>query len=309
MKKFLLIFLVTMLASAGSLKSQNYYPFPTDLANWNQYYWWNGAPTGQWGVNYQYIMEGDTVLGGKSYNKLYYKATDSPSASVFIGGLREDSLRQIYFFPDSSLQETGSPGTLTDYTTEHLLYTFNNLHAGDTLQIHQGVALIKVIAIDSVMIGTSYRKRYEIQNSNLLFYPEYWIEGIGSTKDLLSPFLYEFEWNLFTLCFSDTATYYINSPTGADSCHWDMTGLNEYNDEKIKIIAFPNPFRDFINIEVEDQTSSAAEVTICDMTGRTMLFTILQPNETIDLRNLSAGAYLLKIRSDQQTGTSILIKE
>jgi|GEM_PF-1621707 len=309
MKKFLLIFLVSMLACTGSLKSQTYQPFPTDFANWNQYYWWNGSPTDQWGVNYQYIMDGDTMLGGKSYNKLYYKVTDTPTASVFIGGLREDSLRQIYFFPDSSFQETGSPSTLTDYTTEHLLYTFNNLHAGDTLPIHQGVALIKVVAIDSVLIGSTYRKRYEIQNSNLLFLPEYWIEGIGSTKDLLSPFLYEFEWKLFTLCFSDTTTYYINSPTGADSCHWDMTGLNEYNDGKIKIDVFPNPFRDYINIEIADQTPGAAEVTICDMAGRTILVTMLQQNESIDLRSFPAGAYLLKIRSDQQSGTSILIKE
>jgi len=307
MKKFLLIFLVSMLACTGSLKSQTYQPFPTDFANWNQYYWWNGAPTGQWGVNYQYIMDGDTVLGGKSYNKLYYKVTDTPTASVFIGGLREDSLRQIYFFPDSAFQETGSPSTLTDYTTEHLLYTFNNLHAGDTLPIHQGVALIKVVAIDSVLIGSTYRKRYEIQNSNLLFLPEYWIEGIGSTKDLLSPFLYEFEWKLFTLCFSDTATYYINSPTGADSCHWDMTGLNDtFHSLSFKV--FPSPCHDYICIET-DLYSQNPVITIRNMRGQIVITTVNnQKTEIIDVSSLPAGEYYIEIRNNNKMAANRFIK-
>jgi len=307
MNKQFTIFLLLLIASAGSLKSQPYQPFPTDAANWNQYYWWNGAPTGQWGVNYQYIMDGDTMLGGKSYNKLYYKVTDSPSASVFIGGLREDSLRQIYFFPDSAFQETGAPGTLTNYSTEQLLYTFNNLHAGDTLPIHQGVAQIKVLAIDSVLIGTTYRKRYEIQNSNLLFYPEYWIEGIGSTKDLLSPFLYEFEWKLFTLCFSDTATYYINSPTGADSCHWDMTGLYE-TISPVPLKVFPSPCQNYICTETSQHWENSV-ITVKNMLGQiVMIINDIQTTEIIDVSLLPAGEYYIEIRNNNKTAANRFIK-
>lgn len=307
MKKISVILILLLVAGSGTLKSQNYFAFPTNNAIWNQFYWWNGAPVDQWGYNYQYIMDGDTMLGGKSYNKIYYKETDYPTSRVFIGGLREDSLRQIFFFPDSSFQGTGSPTTLTDYSTEQLLYTFNNLHTGDTLPIHQGVALIKVVAIDSVLIGTTYRKRYEIQNSNLLFLPEYWIEGIGSTKDLLSPFMYEFEWELFNLCFSDTATYYINSPTGADSCHWDITGLNEtFHSSPLKV--FPSPCHNYICVDTNPYSQNSV-ITIKNLLGQTVIvLNNIQTTEIIDVSSLPPGEYYIEVRNNNKTAVNRFIK-
>ncbi|KAF5046146.1 Ycf48-like protein [anaerobic digester metagenome] len=85
-------------------------------------------------------------------------------------------------------------------------------------------------------------------------------------------------------------------------------GTDEFS-KPLLFSVYPNPATDFLNIELAENAVSSTEVTICDMAGRTILFTTLQKNESIDLRSFSAGAYLLKIKSDQQTGTSILIKE
>jgi len=85
-------------------------------------------------------------------------------------------------------------------------------------------------------------------------------------------------------------------------------GTDEFS-EPLIFSVYPNPVTDYLNIEIAYYTGSVAEITICDMVGRAILHTTLQQNESIDLRNLPAGAYLLKVRSDQQTGTSIVIKE
>jgi len=187
----------------NNLNCQTYFPFPSDSAQWNCLFWhqWSASDINL--VNSSYILEGDTNLNGKSYKKVYYTETDNPDYNYeYIGGLRENDTKDIYFFPGSENLSSPGPISFPNDTSEQLLYTFNNLDSGMVLPINNGFTEITVIGIDSVLLGNSYRKRYKIQQEGLFDY-DYWIEGIGSIKDLFIPFTYEFEWQYYTLCFTN----------------------------------------------------------------------------------------------------------
>ncbi len=273
--------------------SQNYVSFPTESAHWNCLFWHQWEPDYYYLTNYQYLQQGDTLLKGTNYKKIYLKQVDLQEQAIYIGGLREDSEKQIFFFPASTTISTPGPHSFPNDTTEHLLYTFNNLSIGMVLPINSEQVTIKVMGIDSVFMGNEFRKRYEIQDS-VMFGPEFWIEGIGSTKDLLSPFTYEFEWQYFTLCYGDINTYYINSPNGNDSCHYSTyTGIEEYEHNKIKV--FPNPASDFLRIETPF-VGMTINANIYSIQGQLLLRQEFVAQQTeLDISRLNSGIYYLQI--------------
>jgi len=243
MKRRIIIIIALISLKLPFAFSQQYYAFPTNTAHWNTLLWFNNGSV-EWVNNYQYIMQGDTVLKGETYSKIYLKY-DNSSLTQYIGGLREDTIKNIHFFPKSNCSPAIKPPGFPSDTAECLLYTFNNLDSGTVVPINTANASITVVGVDSVLVGNKFHKRYKIQNSNMTFPPEYWIEGVGSTKDLFSPYSQETDWRLYTLCFADTATYYIHAPNGVDSCHYSLNlALNEYSLQKIKV--YPNPATDII---------------------------------------------------------------
>lgn len=288
-----------------SVRSQDYYPFPTDNTKWNCLFWHQWSPNDINLTNSQYLLQGDTILKSKTYSKVYSKQTDVSSDLQYLGGLREDLSRNIYFFPSSS---TMGNFNFQQDTSESLLYTFNNLEIGMILPINQGNATIKVNGIDSVLLGSHYRKRYEIQNSNLLFYPEFWIEGIGSTKDLLSPFTYEFEWKYYTLCFEDTVAYYINTPDGTDSCHYSLSiGIPENRNTELSIS--PNPAGNYINIQTTLQ-GKTAWLTFYNSQGRLVQKMIVNADKsTMDISQLAPGIYFVRLQNHNKTISCTILKE
>ena len=275
MKKLLTIIIGLFLIN--NLNGQAYIPFPTDSAEWNCLFWNQWSPNDIVLSNSSYIMAGDTTINRISYNKIYYLDTDNPSSPPpeYIGGLREDSFKNIYFFPNSMNLPTPGPISFPNDTSEHLLYTFNKLEPGMVLPIDTGFTKITVISIDSVLLGNKYRKRYKIQQEGLLC-SDYWIEGIGSIKDLLIPFTHEFEWVYYTLCFTDTTTYYINSPNGQDSCHYQIpVGLPEAIKNGIRL--YPNPTSKTLFIKSTMKEKSGL-IKIYNSTGKLIITLFPQLN-------------------------------
>jgi len=302
MKKFLLliVFGVTLQLS----HSQTYVAFPTDTASWNCLFWWNGSPNpaDQWVQNYNFKMNGDTILKGNSYKKIYYNF----NGSHYCGGLREDNLKQIFFFPFSTNFSIGATSyTFPNDTCEQLLYTFNNLIDGQILPINTGSTTIQVGSSDSILIGTKYHKRYEIYSSNLTY--DYWIEGIGSTKNLLSSYTYEFEWFLYTLCYEDSITHFISSPNGEDSCHYTLTtGINDEELLSNYLSIYPNPTTENLTLEIPQK----AVIEILNIEGQIIkLVSDADTQTTIDLKNFSRGVYVIKAKTDKGIVTKKFIKE
>lgn len=292
----------------NNLSSQTYSSFPTDTAEWNCLFWHQWSANDFYLYNSSYLLEGDTNLNGISYKKVYYTETDIPDYNPeYIGGLRENDTKEIYFFPVSEDLLTLGPISFPNDTAEHLLYTFNNLETGMILPINEGKTMISVVGTDSVLMGNSYHKRYTINQQGLFGY-DYWIEGIGSVKDLLVPFSYEFEWEYFTLCFTDTITYYINAPNGADSCHFSLpVGLNEL--EKDVFSVFPNPASNKIHIRKFNSEHNVS-LRIYNASGQVVLQRkVLKSGDEIDIENLHQGVYFVEITLADRKQYTKLIKE
>ncbi|MBS1534533.1 MAG: T9SS type A sorting domain-containing protein [Bacteroidetes bacterium] len=73
---------------------------------------------------------------------------------------------------------------------------------------------------------------------------------------------------------------------------------------------FPNPAQDEINIHFKENQSQMIAQMI-DMQGRIVLHESFQNNQhfTLDIKNLPAGMYLLKIQTDKQTFTQKIIHQ
>jgi hypothetical protein len=290
--------------------AQSYHPFPTGNASWNNLTWaqWGPSPEQIHLINSQYIMEGDTLIEGKEYQKIFMASVDlGMFEPLYIGGLREDQDKNIYFFPYDIGLPTYSPSVFPTDTAETLLYTFNNLQVGMTLPINQGMTELTVLSIDSVLIGNSYRKRYEIVQNGTLFGPNYWIEGIGCIKDLFMPFTYEFEWALYTLCFTDTATYHLSYPWGAeDSCHYALpTGLIDPLDATVRLS--PNPCYEFVNLE-QSGLMLPARVQLINMQGQIRLEDDVNSlMHRLDVSHVPPGIYELLFYSEDRISRSKLL--
>ena len=289
---------------------QKYYPFPKDNAQWNNFTWaqWGPDPAESAIVNSKYILEGDTIIKGLEYSKVYYQS-DYDKAKQYICGLREDTNKNVYVYSEMMHLPNYCGSSFPSDTSESLLYTFNNLEPGMALPINQGKTTIQVIEIDSVMVGCDYRKRYKIQEEGLFAY-DYWIEGIGSTKDLFAPYSYEFEWTLYALCFTDSTTYHLNWPwwSSQDSCHISLPyGIEEI--QQPDFIVHPNPTSNFIFVDVP---STVLPVTchVLNIQGQ-LLFTELlsDTNQKLDVTDLKSGVYLVWIESSNKRVFRRFVKE
>lgn len=304
MKKALIIIVAIILSQ--NINGQNYNPFPTDTANWDCLMWHQWSPSDIILTNTEYTLQGDTSLNGISYNKVYYTETDIQSiTAIYIGGIREDSIKNIYFFPNSVNLPTIGHISFPNDTSEHLLYTFDSLYIGKSLPINVGNTTIMVSDMDSVLIGSNYRKRYKIMNSNLLG-ADYWIEGIGSIKDLLIPYSYEHEWQYYTLCFSDTTTYHINAPNGADSCHYSIPlGLSEIKTNKP--VVYPNPASESLLIDVGNKNGI---INIYNSQGQIVIKDIeVESKIKIEVDKLKPGLYIIELYSNKEKVYTKFIKK
>jgi hypothetical protein len=283
---FLLSYLLAL--SVLSL-SQPYIPFPDIPASWNML---SGYIPNLTVSTSQFRQDGDTMLNERHYNKLYLGSPLNQSSQTYVGGIREDILKRIFFLPVNPW-----PTYLTLYHfsggySEQLMYTFDNLNVGMQLPINTGFTTITVWGIDSIMIGDTYRKSYLLMNPMLCGF-DTWIEGIGSNKDLLSPFRRDGEFTSYMLCYEDTVLYHLYT-NGYTECYYGSNvGITNLNSSEISV--FPNPASDYIKLDITDE-SIPAELFIYDFQGvLKQKLTLFDVNNKIDIRTLGAGFHILKI--------------
>jgi hypothetical protein len=252
------------------------------------------------------MQDGDTMLNEKGYHKLYFQEVDQPATRIFIGGLREDLLKRIYFLP-------ADPWPLSPYqyhfsggSSEQLLYTFDDLSVGMHVPINTGYTDITVFLIDSLLIGDTYRKSYLMDNPRLVGFDR-WTEGIGSHKELLSPFLREFENMYYTLCYEDTVLYHIGVYQGFSACNYSSSiSIPELISSNFSI--YPNPACNTICFQSCDKFLPA-EVAIYDLQGgiRKKMIRSSQ-NPCIDISGLTNGIYMVRIMSAKGIQLKRLLK-
>lgn len=180
MKRTLLIAMGLLLFS--SLQAQEYVPFVEEGKAWNFVY---TALDGYWkpkySIHYSYVLEGDTIIGGESWKKLYYEAdrtyTEELPVKELYGAMREEG-GKVFFYSKSQ----DMSGILFDFTlsigdkspTDDVaddLYSPFFLPNGE-LQEREP------INFESGLNTTIYRFKYEDvfwerTNENI------WVEGVG----------------------------------------------------------------------------------------------------------------------------------
>jgi hypothetical protein len=183
MMRKLFVLITLIIGTHASLFSQEYeyVPFPDSAAIWSEVFYWPHREWEEGEVTYErFALTGeDTVLNDKIYKKLYlfYDTVFKIDVTECIGGIREDSLKRIYY----AGKRIHSLKPLIDFD-EVILYDFS-LKVGDTIMVDSmynvdGYTVVE--SIDTVQIGNTLRKRFSFDYA----IPQ-WIEGIGCRSGLL----------------------------------------------------------------------------------------------------------------------------
>lgn len=201
---------------------------------------------------FSYTMNGDTSINGETYHRIYmpYRQEVLTGGGCcvnyfrnpgYCGAIRQEIINKKVWYvnPDS--------------TTEQLLYNFN-AGIGDTVSFRTNSNLWcnnfqdTILSIDSILIGTNYRKRWHLLGSESI------IEGIGSTRGLLETGCEYVNFAMGLNCFSqDGVTLFPNSTT---TCNVILS-MNDLSENSISFSLFPNPFHAMsrVNLNSEFQTT------------------------------------------------------
>jgi hypothetical protein len=307
-----LIRLLVVVCYAKICCAQVYQPFPTDSSNWRQASaTWFLPVYEQW--DYNYFFQGDTVLSGQTYHKIYrtgtyaYYTVTMPfmihtltmgpylTTDTYVGGIKEDGAKKIYFYPDTAT-----------VSSEQLLYDFN-LTVGDTLPVDYNnnsyaLGANVVSSIDSVLLGTNYHKRFNISMPSAPNYVSL-IEGVGSTFGLLEMLVPTFESASRLHCFTREGALLYKDSVAINAQVYTITtcalpspvGINVYlNETQISLV--PNPTSGIVNIKTS--FSEKVQIEIYDLFGN-RIYQLEQQGMafTIDLSHHPKGVYFLKVQS------------
>lgn len=253
--------------------------------------------------DHRLFFNGDTVIGLNIYKKIFASGCthlvtsggcESYYSNVYQGALRQDtSLRKVFFVFPLSFVDT-------------LLYDFN-LSIGDTLPITfiNYSPDVFITSIDSVLMGSDYRKRFMLSIQRDWGVYGSLIEGIGSTYGLLNPMIPWFEAGSYLRCFTLNNQTLYQDP--AWSCIIDV-GINEAaNNNSVNIS--PNPAQNSITI-TNNQTKELS-LTIFSSIGEVVIRTALMKDAaiTVNLSTLPSGIYLVKAQSDKNFAVRKFVKQ
>lgn len=260
--------------------AQQYIPVLKDNCKWNEFYKFEAA----W--NYSVTVSGDSLVNGTVYKKVYI---DPSYYMLALNLLREDTVLKRIYRKD------------TWGSNETLLYDFN-LSVGDTFEV-EGInhILLSVtdsipeycITSDSVTCSINPRRVYKFTSPSI-YYPVYWIEGLGSLAGLLYPGASWCGDNKILCHFDQNGTWdYYHKTYEVGPCDGYVSISNIENNLEIAI--YPNPIN---NSEVYIYGNNISKATIIDAFGRTVREVPLVsiPINRIDFVSPD-GVYFIKVYS------------
>ena len=239
-------------------------------------------------TNFIDYIQGETTINGLQYFKIfrsgYYYQIPDPTQTY-------------YYFNDfhGYLREANNKWYTLLGNQDTLLYDFT-LQVGDTVKsafTYTDGELILINAIDSVMVGTVYKKRFHL-NFQTGGGTEYIIEGIGATSGLFEN-MYFFEWFSDLLCFAVNGQSVWGLPTA--DCELNV-GLNDAQSIVQNCSVYPNPAEDKITVTFPGKFRGAS-LSILDPIGRVVFHQvdIMTEQVTIPVTTFSSGIYLVRIEN------------
>jgi hypothetical protein len=270
------------------------YPIPADGAVWLDTEFDDISVMGN-SFTQQYEPSGDTIINSIQYTKIRrtgwanYYLIGPCSFNIgrgltndYKGAIRTDKNEQVYFIYNGD-------------TTENLIYDFS-VTTGDSVLMdgfyQQYYAHIE--NIDSILIGSDYRKRVTLKG--IFYLDDQWIEGIGSIYGLFATSDRNWEFTSYELtCFKENnIILYKASDSECDRCNIVTSTDDPYNYLYINI--YPNPIIDKSQI-VYPEEIRILKLIVYDLTGRIVYSSTAHDLESIfiDRENLSQGVLLLEL--------------
>lgn len=291
MKKLVLLTACVAVITSAKAQSNVYYPFADTNATWNVT--WSSANTCfpanfTSTVNYSYTANGFVLYGAKTYIQILRNQISSnnsncnysfPYASSIL--IRNDvANKKVYIQDPSTLQDT-------------VLYDFNLL-VGDTVpnwytnqRSANGTPFI-IQSIDSVLIGSTYRKKFNLNNA----FPLFFIEGIGSSNGLFEDFLI-FEESTVLNCYTNDTVVYGICP---------VVGLNTKITQASTLSIHPSvtSTETIVNYTLPSTTSSAY-LELYDITGvliKSYALSINTKSYLLNLQGMANGVKLVVLKTN-----------
>ena len=248
------------------------------------------------------MTDNDTTIDDIVYKKLYDFSENEFDTTFYrnaYSGIREDSLKRVYFRNFSQNQE-------------YLLYDFS-LSKGDTFSMYSYYNcnnyqdyVFQIYDIDTIVYEGIPRRLlkigYAFEDTLAPTYPNYlcfWIEGIGNIEGLL-----------FSSCGHITSVHiygslrcYIHNGTllyhkysnGINDCITPIMGIEDVLHDN-SITLYPNPSNREINISSENIINS---VEIFNSLGQRLYQEKINSNEkTIDISSFVNGVYILGVNTE-----------
>jgi hypothetical protein len=248
-----------------------------------------------------YGFQGDTIINSEQWFKLYSTTDSLFQSNLFYRGLLREENNKVFYLD-----------TLNQLDT---LYDFS-LNVGDTVLFDlygMSPEWLHVINVDSIQINGQYYKRLKFEEPSISAFDwldEEWIEGIGSKHGLLFP--------AFPVKFSEeipdsmllTCTYSDNQQIWQHpsylNCYVNIVlSVNDIEYSYFNI--YPNPFSN--HVIIENNKNREYVLTILNNSGQIIRHEQIESNtQTIDLSELKAGLYLLRVNDGELIKTMKIIK-
>jgi hypothetical protein len=247
---------------------------------------------------YKYFIDGDSIIGIRTYFKLYKTGIlflDSPFRieHKYIGAIRDSADK--YFFIKK------------DDASEALLYDFS-LNIGDSVYVKDYGMKYPIDIMDTLENG---RKRFILNiitvncgSANTI------IEGIGWLGGLLegnSCSGHPGVRGSYLVCYSeDGETVYTTDHTRCGDpvlCSTDITSdKHQVIFKKPEIIILPDGF---LRVNISDLTGGLYDLEIYNIMGVKIYHHKSKLNELINIREWESGTYILRVRIEDQSFTSL----
>jgi len=291
MNKLLLFTLTTIVLSAKAQTSV-YHPFPESNAVWNYHFTVAGVncQDGYTDKYYSLTISGDTLINSQTYHKLTTPFIQSVATGTctgpvigYQGAIRQDIMnKKVFYVPPSNI-------------TEQLLYDFN-MQVGDSVKgFTESLTYPDIVqSIDSVLVGNSYRKRWNINS----MYQIRFIEGIGSTYGLIkySPCNAIDLPDYSLTCFSQNGVPLYPSET--TNCEL-ITGVRNIFSNEIASMIFPNPFHSSATLELNNDFSHVYLIIYNALGEQVRRQKIISRTTIIHRNELQDGIYFYQVTNDK----------
>ncbi|PSK92453.1 T9SS type A sorting domain-containing protein [Taibaiella chishuiensis] len=298
MKKLLCFLPAVFLVAA--LQAQTYIPFPTSNTIWREQFC--RTATDPYTTHNYGLTNSDTLINNLTYHKLYLSADTIFQVAEWIGSIREDSFKRVYYRPAG--QVTGGS------ESDKLLYDFS-LQLGDTLpaNAHNGLnnwmVTMRVTQVDSININGTYHRRITFDWPRTS-----WVEGVGNNiRGLLyysGTWPNNGQWNDL-ICLGREGSWVLHNTNSTappfaplPACNQDLVGIRSHELPLGAITFHPLPLVTTSSVYLTGE-GRLHTMEIYDITGRKIKTCTAAANGRVILYrdDYKPGIYLYRLYNDK----------